>query len=140
MEREVDPERDHGDRNDEAEHLVVLESDQVGDALQPDHQCAETCPQHRNGPIGPEDQPGHDQNRQDREPDERSGRCGLLADREVDVDCHAPRLVGALVAAQRRLSVPGELLLRHVVAAQRDGLSATAERLVVGDQRDEERR
>jgi hypothetical protein len=131
VEREVDAEGDHGDRHDQRQDEVVLQADQVADALEPDDQHQERRAHGGEHPVAAEGHADHHQHRQDREADERPGDGALFLAGEVDVDGDAVDLQ-ALGAAQDLLDL-AVVLLGLGVTAEVDRGGAEPEDRVVGE-------
>lgn len=77
MKREVDAKADHRHRHDESEHEIVLETEQVADALEPDDQSQKRHTHRRQNPIATKGQSDQNENRQDGQANEWS-RHGAL--------------------------------------------------------------
>ncbi len=129
VEGEVDTERDHGDRHDEREDEIVLQADQIRDALEPDEQGEQERTDHGERPVGPEHEADDDQDGEDREADERAGNGALFLRGEVDVDGDAVDRE-TLGRAEHGLHVPVEFLDLGA-PAEGDAHVAEAERIVV---------
>ena len=138
--REIDAKGNHRYRYHQTQDQVVLESDKVGEPLQPDDHCRQRSSDDCHRPVGVKGDPHDNQDRKDGESDERSRHTALLAAGQVRVDGDAPGAQVLLAAAQPRLDRACKLLPRRIVRSCHRALGARAKSLVVSQHVGNERR
>ena len=133
MDGKVDSEGDHGDRYDELDDEPALEPDEIGEALEPDHQDAEPgagkghCPVRAQRDAHDDDRAHHCEHYED------AGDRALVFALQRDVDGNPPDAVVDLVSPQDFLDVAVEFFQVEdgFAGTKSDRLSPAAKFLVV---------
>ena len=141
VDSEVRPQGDHCNGHDEVEDRGGVESDQVGEPLEPHYHERQTDRGQQDDSGGAEADAYHNQDHEEGRHDEGNGGRDLVRYLESGVDGHAPEPVALLVSSKDGLNVAIEVLLAlgDGVAGGADSEAAAAELPVVGSNAEEDR-